>query len=279
MSYYSTHENTPFTGALSKIRITSYRFNDSFANKDEVSQLLEITKDGAVSLNEKDRGTQNRTKLSIPASDAEYIFAAFADAFSRYKKDRRPSDIGYYRVRLLTDTNDVFFYYGSNGQDYIYNGKTLTEILREKTGIDTLFALNAKADARSKIAEIIAKYTNDRASVYETLLVNVCDGYIQYASKNGKKRRTYLQVDAPDKVVELLERFDETTIQNRDERDLDSLAPEFALSVTYDSGVRFAWVGNVTDKPLPEVLLNLAGSVRDIIHSESLGVLFAERKS
>lgn len=279
MGYYSTHENTPFTGSLSKIRITSYRFNDSFANKDEVSQLLEIRKNGAVSLTEKNKGEQNRTRLSIPVSDAEYIFAAFADAFSRYKKDPQPSDIGYYRVRLLTDTNDVFFYYGNNGQDYSYDDKTLTEILREKTGIDTLFALNAKVDARSKIATIMAKYTNDRAGIYETMIVNACDGSIQYATKNGKKRRTYLQIDAPDNVVKILKLLDEAAVQNRDERDLDSLAPEIELSVTYDSGVRFAWCSNVTDKPLPEMLLKLTDSVRDIIQSESLGILLAERKS
>lgn len=133
MGKYITHEQLPFKGKLVKIRLRNYGFNSVVNQSRNEDELLEITPDGTVKLTATRVDGRQKRKVQIPVDDAEYIFNAFVAVFSEYKKMKVLANSGFWKVRLLTDEDEVFFYHGANGQDFMYEGKTLTEILRERT--------------------------------------------------------------------------------------------------------------------------------------------------
>lgn len=130
MGRYITHEQLPFKGRLVKIRLRNYGFNSIVNQSENEDELLEITPDGTVKLSVTYIDGPKKCKVQIPVDDAEYIFNAFIAVFSKYRKEKVPARSGFWKVRLLTDEDEVFFYHGANGQDFVYDGKTLTEILR-----------------------------------------------------------------------------------------------------------------------------------------------------
>ena len=117
MGTYITHEGLPFHGPLKKIRIRSYRATDPSMPGFDEEQLLEITRDGTVKLTQKTPSGTEKVKTRISQADAAYIFAAFSEVFASYRREHIPSLSGHWRVRLLTDNNEVYFYHGANGQD------------------------------------------------------------------------------------------------------------------------------------------------------------------
>lgn len=138
MGRYITHKQLPFKGKLVKIRMRRYGFSNVASQLQNEEELLEITPDGIVKLSATRIDGREKCKVQIPVDDAAYIFNAFTTVFSEYKKEKVPGYSGFWKVRLLTDEDEVFFYHGSNGQDYMYEGKTLTEILRERTTLEEL---------------------------------------------------------------------------------------------------------------------------------------------
>lgn len=121
MGTYITHEGLPFHGALEKIRIRSCRVADLSLPGFDEKQLLEITRDGTAKLTQKTPEGTKKAKTRISQADTDYIFAAFSETFANYRRKRIPSVSGHWRVRLLTDDDEVYFYHGANGQDYRYH--------------------------------------------------------------------------------------------------------------------------------------------------------------
>jgi len=154
MGTYITHEGLPFHGNLKKIRIRSCRATDPSLPGFDEEQLLEITQNGEVKLTQKTPTGTEKTKTRISQADADHIFAAFSEVFASYRRERIPSVSGHWRVRLLTDDNEVYFYHGANGQDYRYHDESLTDILRQRTGMPGLFGLSVKAETKSKVNSI-----------------------------------------------------------------------------------------------------------------------------
>lgn len=154
MGTYITHEGLPFHGNLKKIRIRSCRATDPSLPGFDEEQLLEITQNGEVKLTQKTPTGTEKTKTRISQADADHIFAAFSEVFASYRRERIPSVSGHWRVRLLTDDNEVYFYHGANGQDYRYHDESLTDILRQRTGMPGLFGLSVKAETKSKVKSI-----------------------------------------------------------------------------------------------------------------------------
>lgn len=154
MGTYITHEGLLFHGNLKKIRIRSCRATDPSLPGFDEEQLLEITQNGEVKLTQKTPTGTEKTKTRISQADADHIFAAFSEVFASYRRERIPSVSGHWRVRLLTDDNEVYFYHGANGQDYRYHDESLTDILRQRTGKPGLFGLSVKAETKSKVNSI-----------------------------------------------------------------------------------------------------------------------------
>lgn len=175
MGTYITHEGLPFHGNLKKIRIRSYRATDPSMPGFDEEQLLEITRDGTVKLTQKTPSGTEKVKTRISQADAAYIFAAFSEVFASYRREHIPSLSGHWRVRLLTDNNEVYFYHGANGQDYRYHDESLTDILRQRTGMQKLFGLSVKAETKSKVESI-------EISLEQTATDEVKD---KYASEYG----------------------------------------------------------------------------------------------
>lgn len=175
MGTYITHEGLPFHGGLKKIRIRSYRATDPSMPGFDEEQLLEITRDGTVKLTQKTPSGTEKVKTRISQADAAYIFAAFSEVFASYRREHIPSLSGHWRVRLLTDNNEVYFYHGANGQDYRYHDESLTDILRQRTGMQKLFGLSVKAETKSKVESI-------EISLEQTATDEVKD---KYASEYG----------------------------------------------------------------------------------------------
>lgn len=175
MGRYITHEGLPFYGTLEKIRIRSCRATDPSLPGFNEEQLLEITRDGEVKLTQKAPSGTEKNKIHISQADADSVFAAFSETFASYRKERIPSISGHWRVRLLTDDNEVYFYHGANGQDYRYHDESLTDILRQRTGMPGLFGLSVKTETKSKVKSI-------EISLEQTATNEVKD---KYASEYG----------------------------------------------------------------------------------------------
>ena len=175
MGTYITHEGLPFHGNLKKIRIRSCRATDPSLPGFDEEQLLEITRDGTVKLTQKTPSGTEKVKTRISQADAAYIFAAFSEVFASYRREHIPSLSGHWRVRLLTDDNEVYFYHGANGQDYRYHDESLTDILRQRTGMPELFGLCVKAETKNKVKCI-------EISLEQTAADEVKD---QYANEYG----------------------------------------------------------------------------------------------
>lgn len=114
MGKYITHEQLPFKGKLVKIRLRNYGFNSVVNQSRNEDELLEITPDGTVKLTATRVDGRQKRKVQIPVDDAEYIFNAFVAVFSEYKKMKVLANSGFWKVRLLTDEDEVFFYHGAN---------------------------------------------------------------------------------------------------------------------------------------------------------------------
>ena len=126
-----------FGMAFNKRRCSSDVADPSLPGFDE-KQLLEITRDGTAKLTQKTPEGTKKAKTRISQADTDYIFAAFSETFANYRRKRIPSVSGHWRVRLLTDDDEVYFYHGANGQDYRYHDESLTDILRQRTGMPEL---------------------------------------------------------------------------------------------------------------------------------------------
>ena len=111
MGRYITHEQLPFKGKLVKIRLRNYGFNSIVNQSENEDELLEITPDGTVKLSVTYIDGPKKCKVQIPVDDAEYIFNAFIAVFSKYRKEKVPARSGFWKVRLLTDEDEVFFYH------------------------------------------------------------------------------------------------------------------------------------------------------------------------
>ena len=225
MGKYMTHEQLPFKGKLVKIRLRTYGFNSIVTQPRNEEELLEITPGGTVKLTTTRVDGRQRRKVQIPVEDAEYIFNAFIAVFSEYNKMKIPTNSGFWRVRLLTDENEVFFYHGSNGQDFVYEGKTLTEILRERTtlkelngfavsidkeshvsSIDIDFHQTVTEDAAEKVAE---KYHAPVEDIVERLIISSRTREIVYNRRVGNNKRVSLTFEMPEAVKDLLAWYEE----------------------------------------------------------------------
>ena len=107
MGRYITHEQLPFKGKLVKIRLRNYGFNSIVNQSENEDELLEITPDGTVKLSVTYIDGPKKCKVQIPVDDAEYIFNAFIAVFSKYRKEKVPARSGFWKVRLLTDEDEV----------------------------------------------------------------------------------------------------------------------------------------------------------------------------
>lgn len=230
MGTYITHEGLPFHGNLKKIRIRSCRATDPSLPGFDEEQLLEITQNGEVKLTQKTPTGTEKTKTRISQADADHIFAAFSEVFASYRREHIPSLSGHWRVRLLTDNNEVYFYHGANGQDYRYHDESLTDILRQRTGMQKLFGLSVKAETKSKVKsieisleqtatdEVKDKYASEYGicihDINEWLLVS-SEGTLTYNRRIAKIGRVSLQYELKDKVAEFLKLYEDRDVFSR----------------------------------------------------------------
>ena len=298
MGRYITHENLPFKGNLTKIRIRSYRMSPPPIKEYDAEQLLEITQDGTVKLTNKTSAGVEKSKRTVSKEDTDYIFAALAEVFGNYKKERVPSSYGYWKIRLLAEDNEVFYYHGANGQDYIYNGECLTDILRQRTGMQELFALNAKVDTKSKVASIEVSYEQTApaalkekyASEYgiqiedtnEWLLINAVHGTITYNRRISNRGRTSLQYELKNEVAEFLKWYEEeepfaSTQGNPSNVVQDDVHKVYKITITNDDGKKVIRTGTFDKNDLPSDWADFIGHLRDFISAESFGELFNAR--
>lgn len=191
---------------------------------------MEITRDGEVKLTQKAPSGAEKTKTHISQADADSVFAAFSETFASYRKERIPSISGHWRVRLLTDDNEVYFYHGANGQDYRCHDESLFDILRQRTGIPELFGLSVKTETKSKVKsieisleqtateEVKEKYANEYGvcihDTNEWLLIS-SQGSITYNRRIANMGRVSLQYELKNEVTEFLRLYDDQSAFSR----------------------------------------------------------------
>lgn len=297
MGTYITHEGLPFHGGLKKIRIRSCRATDPSLPGFDEEQLLEITPDGTAMLTQKAPSGTKKTKTHIPQADTDYIFAAFSEVFASYRRERIPSVSGHWRVRLLTDDNEVYFYHGANGQDYRYHDESLTDILRQRTGMPGLFGLSVKAETKSKVKsieisleqtaadEVKDRYANEYGicihDTNEWLLIS-SQGSITYNRRVANMGRVSLQCELKDKVAEYLKLYEDQDVFSRPKVNpadavQDDVRKTYRIVVTRDSGDTSVLEGSFDKDGLPDNWADFVGRLTDFFQGQSLGMLFDSR--
>lgn len=297
MGTYITHEGLPFHGALEKIRIRSCRVADLSLPGFDEKQLLEITRDGTAKLTQKTPEGTKKAKTRISQADTDYIFAAFSETFANYRRERIPSVSGHWRVRLLTDDDEVYFYHGANGQDYRYHDESLTDILRQRTGMPELFGLCVKAETKNKVKsieisleqtaadEVKDQYVNEYGicihDTNEWLLVS-SEGTITYNRRIARVGRVSLQYELKDKVAEFLKVYDDQSVFSHPKGHSpdtvqDEVRKTYRIVVTRDSGDTSVLEGSFDKDGLPDNWPDFVGRLTDFFQGQSLGMLFDSR--
>lgn len=297
MGTYITHEGLPFHGGLKKIRIRSYRATDPSMPGFDEEQLLEITRDGTAKLTQKTPEGTEKVKTHISQADADYIFAAFSEVFASYRRERIPSVSGHWRARLLTDDNEVYFYHGANGQDYRYHNESLTDILRQRTGMAELFGLNVKTETKSNVKsieisleqtatdEVKDKYASEYGicihDINEWLLVS-SEGTLTYNRRIAKIGRVSLQYELKDKVAEFLKLYEDRDVFSRPKGNSpdtvqNEIRKTYKIVVTRDDGESSVLEDSFDKDGLPDNWADFVGRLKDFFQDQSLGVLFDSR--
>ena len=297
MGTYITHEGLPFHGGLKKIRIRFCRATDPSLPGFDEEQLLEITRDGTVKLTQKTPSGTEKAKTRISQADTDFVFAAFSEVFASYRKERIPSVSGHWRVRLLTDDNEVYFYHGANGQEYRYHDEPLTDILRQRTGMPGLFGLNVKTEAKSNVKsieisleqtatdEVKDKYASEYGicihDINEWLLVS-SEGTLTYNRRIAKIGRVSLQYELKDKVAEFLKLYEDRDVFSRPKGNSpdtvqNEIRKTYKIVVTRDDGESSVLEDSFDKDGLPDNWADFVGRLKDFFQDQSLGVLFDSR--
>ena len=297
MGRYITHEGFPFYGTLEKIRIRSCRATDPSLPGFNEEQLLEITRDGEVKLTQKAPSGTEKNKIHISQADADSVFAAFSETFASYRKERIPSISGHWRVRLLTDDNEVYFYHGANGQDYRYHDESLTDILRQRTGMPGLFGLSVKTETKSKVKsieisleqtatnEVKDKYASEYGicihDTNEWLLIS-SEGTLTYNRRIANIGRISLQYELKDKVTEFLKLYEGRNVFSRPKGHSpdtvqDEIRKTYKMVVTRDDGDTSVLEGSFDKNGLPGDWADFVGRLTDFFQDQNLGILFDSR--
>lgn len=298
MGRYITHEQLPFKGKLVKIRMRSYGFSNVASQLQNEEELLEITPDGIVKLSAARIDGREKCKVQIPVDDAAYIFNAFTTVFSEYKKEKVPGYSGFWKARLLTDEDEVFFYHGSNGQDYMYEGKTLTEILRERTTLEELNGFAMRIDEKSHVSSIdisfrqtvaedaaekvVEKNHQPMEDTTERLIISNRTHEIVYNRRVGNHRRVSLSFEMPEAVKNLLAWYEEQPLFEPGEVSPKPVAEEdisrtYQITVLYSDKKSASYSGSFDKEGLPDNWANFIGRVAAFFDTESLGEMFNAR--
>lgn len=298
MGRYITHEQLPFKGKLVKIRMRSYGFSNVVNQLQNEEELLEITPEGIVKLSGTRTDERKKHKVQIPVEDAEYIFNAFATVFSEYKKEKVPVHSGFWKVRLLTDEDEVFFYHGSNGQDYMYEGKTLTEILRERTTLEELNGFAMRIDEKSHVSSIDISFRQTVAEdaaekvaeknhqpmedTTERLIISNRTHEIVYNRRVGNHKRVSLSFEMPEAVKDLLAWYEEQPLFEPGEVNPKPVAEEdirrtYQITVLYADKKSASYSGSFNKEGLPDSWSDFIGRVAAFFDTEGLGEMFNAR--
>lgn len=298
MGRYITHEQLPFKGKLVKIRMRSYGFSNVASQLQNEEELLEITPDGIVKLSATRIDGREKCKVQIPVDDAAYIFNAFTTVFSEYKKEKVPGYSGFWKVRLLTDEDEVFFYHGSNGQDYMYEGKTLTEILRERTTLEELNGFAMRIDEKSHVSSIdisfqqtVAEDTAEKVAeknhqpmedTTERLIISNRTHEIVYNRRVGNHKRVSLSLEMPEAVKNLLAWYEEQPLFEPGEVSPKPVAEEdisrtYQITVLYSDKKSASYSGSFDKEGLPDNWADFISRVAAFFDTESLGEMFNAR--
>lgn len=152
MSRYITHNGQPFSGQLLKIKIQSCHFDSKTKGSSGEEQIIEISLDGTVRLAQKEHADNDARKYNLSRESTIRIFEAFSEVFGKYVRVWFRPVTGYWKVRLLGEGNEVFLYRGGDGEDYIYKGEELTDILRRWTKGYTIKQPNMDCQPTEKTA-------------------------------------------------------------------------------------------------------------------------------
>lgn len=298
MGRYITHEQIPFKGKLVKIRMRSYWFSNVVSQSQNEEELLEMTPDGIVKLSATRTGERKKHKVQISVEDTEYIFNAFTTVFSEYKKEKTTAHSGFWKVRLLTDEDEVFFYHGSNGQDYMYEGKTLTEILRERTTLEELNGFAMRIDEKSHVSSIDISFRHTGAEdaaekvaeknhqpmedTTERLIISNRTHEIVYNRRVGNHKRVSLSFEMPEAVKDLLAWYEEQPLFEPGEVNPKPVAEEdirrtYQITVLYADMKSASYSGSFDKVGLPDNWADFISRVAAFFDTESLGEMFNAR--
>lgn len=190
-----------------------------------------------------------------------------------------------------------YFYHGANGQDYRYHDESLTDILRQRTGMPGLFGLSVKTETKSKVKsieisleqtatnEVKDKYASEYGicihDTNEWLLIS-SEGTLTYNRRIANIGRISLQYELKDKVTEFLKLYEGRNVFSRPKGHSpdtvqDEIRKTYKMVVTRDDGDTSVLEGSFDKNGLPGDWADFVGRLTDFFQDQNLGILFDSR--
>lgn len=180
----------------------------------------------------------------------------------------------------------------------VYDGKTLTEILRERTtlkelngfsmcidedshvsSIDISFRQTVAENAAEKVAE---KYHVPVDDIIERLIISSRSHEISYNRRTGIHERVSLSLEKPEAVKDLLAWYEErplfeTGVINTKPDAEEDISRTYQITVLYADKKSASYSGSFDKEGLPDNWADFIGRVAAFFDTESLGEMFSKK--
>ena len=200
----------PFTGTLKKLMLVSdgVGYGTVPDENDEVQQRLTINsaRDAwltryAYGDGEKYRRIK-REKLKLDADHLEDLFRAVTAVFGGDAEDRFATDVGTWELELTNTDDETFQYVGAMCGDVLYEGRELSDILRDALGTPDLLAFGGGKDEGTVIRMELDYQLGAR---HELLIADYDDGEILYVIEDEDSHRSMeKRIHDPEEVRQVL---------------------------------------------------------------------------
>ena len=251
----------PFTGTLKKLMLVSdgVGYGPVPDENDEVQQRLTINsaRDAwltryAYGDGEKYRRIK-REKLKLDADHLEDLFRAVTAVFGGDAEDRFATDVGTWELELTNTDDETFQYVGAMCGDVLYEGRELSDILRDALGTPDLLAFGGGKDEGTVIRMELDYQLGAR---HELLIADYDDGEILYVIEDDDSHRSMeKRIHDPEEVRQTLMGLDISLFRDptpaQDTEELMRKLPAYRLQVKTYGGESFTREGTYSRADLP----------------------------
>lgn len=251
----------PFTGTLKKLMLVSdgVGYGPVPDENDEVQQRLTINSARDAWLTRYAFGDGERyrrierEKLKLDADHLEDLFRAVTAVFGGDTEDYFATDVGTWELELTNTDDETFQYVGSMCGGILYEGRELSDILRDALDTPDLLAFGGGKD-EDTVIRIELDY--QRGTRHELLIADYDDGEILYVIEDDDSHRSMeKRIRDPEEVRQALMGLDTSLFRDpvpaQDAEELTSERPAYCLQVKTYCGESLTREGEYSSVDLP----------------------------